>query len=124
MDISELETVDAHEAGAEVRIKDIDGLDTDFYITVMGVDSREYQKQLIQIRNKVYRAVAAGEEPDEDDDGSEGLAAITLDWKGLTREGEDVPFSREEAQALYAKAPRVRQQLENFIGNARNFTSG
>ena len=44
MDINQLFTAEAHEEGAEIRIKSpLDGAETDFYITLQGIDSKTYR---------------------------------------------------------------------------------
>lgn len=127
MDIGLLETASIHEEGAEVCILDASGKKTDFFITVMGVDSPEYQRRLIKSKNDFYRLIASGKELKPDDEITETvatLAAVTLGWRGLTSNGEEVVFSVKECKKLYSNAPRVRQQVENFVINAKNFTKG
>jgi hypothetical protein len=49
------------------------------------------------------------------------LAALTLDWKGLTDKDEEVKFSTAAAIDLYTKSPNVRRQVRNFKANPTNY---
>lgn len=125
MDICELSTADKHEKGAEVQIKAPDGKETDFYITVMGVDSKEYQRQLKRLRNSYLLMKPDDYSEDEEIKADiERLVSITLGWRGLTNKGKEVEFTKQACTDLYEKAPRVRQQVENFIGDSANFIRG
>jgi hypothetical protein len=129
MDINELQTSDSHEKGAELRVKNpVTGKDTDFYIKLMGVDSPAYQKALVRVKHDAIRKYAAKDETvneqDEIDGEIESLVAVTLGWRGLSDNGKEVKFSESQCRKFYLKAPKIRQQVLMFIGNAENFTKG
>ncbi|BAQ84219.1 hypothetical protein [uncultured Mediterranean phage uvMED] len=114
MDINQLCTADAHEEGAEIRIvSPLDGKETDFYITLKGIDSKAYRKAV----RKYHRALLNEEEGGEID----LLVAITKDWRGLKDGDKDIIFSAEKAKELYANAPSVTQQIDQFIADRKNF---
>lgn len=117
MELHKLYTLDAHNTGAEIRVKDQFGNDTDFYITVLGVDSSTWRNTLVQAQRG---AVETGEmmEPNE------VLARCTVGWRGLTLKGKPVPFTKEAAKALYINAPYIADQVDQFMGKRKNFTTG
>lgn len=117
MDINQLFTAEAHEEGAEIRIKSpLDGAETDFYITLQGIDSKTYRKAV----RKYHRALLNEEEGGEID----LLVSITKDWRGLSDGKNDVPFSAEKAKELYTNAPSVTAQMDSFVADRKNFIKG
>jgi len=61
MDIENLYTLDLHEAGAEMQVKDESGKPLEMYITIAGADSKAWKKATSEIK----RAVLAGGDPEE-----------------------------------------------------------
>lgn len=121
MEIKDIYTLEDHEAGSDIVITDPrTGKDTDFVITVMGVDSKAFRKA----NGAAMRKVLMQKDIDTDSETAEVLASITLGWKGLTDNGEEVEFSKDKAIALYTNAPYIADQVNVFIGNRKNFTKG
>ena len=117
MDINTLYTVDAHEEGAEIRIvSPLDGKETDFYITLQGIDSKTYRTAV----RAYHRKLIAEEEGGEVD----LLVAITKGWRGLKNNGKDVVFASEAAHDLYVNAPSVTSQIDQFVADRTNFIKG
>ena len=54
----------------------------------------------------------------------DALVSVTLDWRGIAKDGEDYEFSKENARELYQDAPGVVTQLLEFLGTGENFISG
>lgn len=127
MEIGQLETRASHEAGAEVQIKDpVTGKETDFYITIIGPDSKEWRRS-----NKAdLRMILARKkgEPLTDDELVERdidkATAITTGWRGLTSGGKEVKFTKEACRKLYEDSPQVMDQVDSFASNSVNFTKG
>ena len=117
MELNSLYTLEEHESGAEVQIRDpaTDEL-TDFFITVQGVDSRAYRTALRAFHRSILDNKDGGE--------IELLAAVTIGWRGLEKNGKEVKFSQKAAKDLYQNAPAVAQQLDQFIANRKNFIKG
>lgn len=125
MDIEQLYTVDAHEAGADVVIRNpLTGEDTDIVITIKGIDSKAFRQARLNVRRKALEGMRDGSDADADAVASEILAKITIGWTGLTSKGEPVPFSEKTALELYKNAPPIREQIDEFISNRINFIKG
>lgn len=128
MDFDSLLTTDAHDEGAEVNILNpITGEETDVFIKVLGIDSIEFQRASRRQRNKMYSRLSSKKALDEADDIAEEieqLAAITVGWRGITKAGKPVKFSAGKCVELYTKSPGLRQQVDRFVGDRRNFTKG
>jgi len=117
MDINKLSTAEAHEKAAEMCVRDrIANTPTDFFITIRGVDSPTYRKALTVF----HRAILKG-----DDDANFALmAAVTVSWRGLTNKGKKVECNEAAAVKFYKSAPYIARQIEIFINQYANFTTG
>ena len=117
MDINTLYTAEAHEEGADIRIvSPLDGKETDFYITLQGIDSKAYRAAV----RTYHRTLIAKEEGGEID----LLVAITKGWSGLKNNGKDVVFDAKAAHDLYVNAPNVTSQIDQFVADRTNFIKG
>ena len=117
MDINTLYTVDAHEEGAEIRIvSPLDGKETNFYISVQGIDSRAYRTAVKAYHRKLLNEEEGGE--------IDLLIAITKGWRGLSDGKKDVEFSALRAKAVYENAPDVATQVDRFVAKRTNFIKG
>lgn len=76
-------------------------------ITVCSTESQQYKDALSNAR----------ENPDTD----QFLADLTVNWKGIVFNGADVEFSTDNAKMIYKSVPAVKQQINLFIGEVRNF---
>ncbi len=128
MDIKELMTAESHDVGAECNIKHpTTGKPTDIFITVMGPDSKEFRKQKSRL-NRLYIEASIKKETVDTDAvlvmSRSMLANVTTGWRGVTDGGEDVPFSVEKCEELYAGSPFVYDQIDSFIGTYANFIKG
>ena len=127
MDFNELATAQAHALGAECNIRSpINGEPTDVFITVMGSDSREWRAAKKAQTSQIIKAKSEDNEASLDFDKMDvdALVSVTLDWRGIVKDGEEFKFTKANARELYADAPSVVAQLLKFLGNGENFTSG
>mgnify|MGYP006886203665 FL=1 len=117
MDINQIYTVDAHEEGAEIRIvSPLDGKETNFYISVQGIDSRAYRTAVKAYHRKLLNEEEGGE--------IDLLIAITKGWRGLSDNKKEVKFSASVARAVYENAPDVAVQVDRFVAKRTNFIKG
>lgn len=123
MDVADLYTADAHNDGAEMMVKDMHGKDTEIYIRVAGVDSEAWRGGLRKAQRRVLESTVNGD-GEEKIDAALLLANATLGWRGITANGEELPFSRDEALKLYRNAPYIADQVDRFLSSRANFTKG
>jgi len=117
MEISSLYTADAHESGSEVQvISPTDGELTDFYITVVGPDSKQYREAVRKFQMALLENTEGAD--------IEMLVAITKGWRGLMDGKKEVKYSDKVASKLYIDAPFVAGQIDRFIADRKNFTPG
>ena len=117
MKLKDIYTVDDHELGAEVRIRDGAGKLTPLYIKCKGVDSASYRKQLKIQKRKYQEALMANQELDEDVFVIEALVESIIGWRGTDEE-----YDKKLCQELLENAPFVKDQLDAFMSDRANFT--
>ncbi|MCD8212674.1 MAG: hypothetical protein LUC34_01225 [Campylobacter sp.] len=110
MDLKEFD-ISQGETGVELTILDLENNPTDIKIKVLSFHSKRGREVFIN-------AVKAG---DKAQNPSHILAGLTLDWSGLSENGKEVKFSRDEAIRVYDKYPIIANQVERFVEDARNF---
>jgi len=127
MELSNLLTVDDHEAGAECNIlSPVDGKPTDVYILIAGADSAAWRKQKRKQTAEIMDAVRSKKPVDTDYDAMdvEALTEATLGWRGIVSDGKEYKFNKKNAKSLYQKSPSIVNQLLDFIAVKRNFIKG
>jgi len=123
MDISKLNTIAPCDKGAEMEVLDPKtGLGTGAFITLAGVDSHVFQKATDDMEDRMARKGHLKTSPEDRRMMSvEILASCTLAWRGLEKDGEEWPCTRENAIALYSSSPPLRQQVDIFLSDRRNY---
>ena len=81
MELSSLLTAEAHSEGAEMRVVDQDGNETDFYITLIGMDSALWRDVLRERQRQMLKSLA--DDAVIVDSTAESLAKATIGWRGL-----------------------------------------
>jgi hypothetical protein len=129
VDLGSIDTVKGANEGFDVSIYH-PGTNEDLgiLITVLGKDSDEFQKisraqskkRMAKITKGGFRSQAVPLEEIEQD-GLELLAAVTKKWVNVVVDGNDLPFTKENAVALYERFPWIREQLDVAIGDRANF---
>jgi len=117
MEIGHAKTVtDKEEEGTEVVVKDVTGeVEEGVTITVVGTHSATYRKAADRASKKNFRHGF-------DIDSARGqlletTARCIKSWKGFTSNGQDYPYTTENAIALLTAAPWVREQVEAAMNN-------
>lgn len=121
MDFDQLLTQDAHQEGAEVQIVNPNtGEKTDVYIKVLGPDSKEFRASV----KAALRKMIENDPSDDFETDIEQIAAVTVGWRGLMKDGKEMDFTKKACKELYRKSPRIFDQVNRFIGDYKNFTKG
>lgn len=132
VDLSSIDTVKGANEGFDVQIYH-PGTNEDLgiSITVLGKDSDEFQKISRQHSKKRMAKITKGgfrgatiplEEIEQD--ALELLAAVTKAWKNVVVDGNDLPFTKENAVAIYERFPWIKEQVDVAIGDRSNFIKG
>lgn len=113
---------------ATLNLKGPQGGKTDIEITVAGEDSDKYQDAFRRMRSETVKKVAAkeGEElslQQQRELVGDFLAEITVEWKGLGYEGEELKCTTENAKMIYSdpELSWIRKQVDEFSRNRENY---
>lgn len=94
-------------------------------IQVMSPDCNEYRKIALQQQNenikfiRKNRGKTTAERMNEE---AINLAvAITVGWNGLEENGQPIPFTSENVHRVYTQFPFIREQVDEFVADRRNF---
>lgn len=125
MEVGSLYTVEASEQGAEVQIRDPrTRKPLDVFIRVKGIDSKDFRECKRRRQKVELEAMAENRDFDAEDLNLQMLVDLTIDWRGLMDEGKEYTYSPERCRKLYEQSPAIREQVDVFIANRRNFTNG
>lgn len=137
MDLKRFDSVTLANKGVDMELKDLrTGQPSGAFITLLGMDSDEFKRiRSERARAAIDRASANGSRQPTDEEmdamAVDGLAALTIGWwfKGddgmrvdwLMEGKEQVLFSHSEAARIYRAYPAIREQVNVFIAERRNF---
>lgn len=122
-EINSLYTMAAHDAGAEMQLKDVSGKPLDVFITFVGSDSEKWDEIEAQFRTQQIEAIREGGIKQRRCK-SEMLGAAALSWRGVESDGKPLEFKNESVVELFYHAPYIREQADLFIADRANFTKG
>lgn len=117
-DLKDLYTVDAHEEGAELEIKDPrTGEPHGLVLTLVGSDSDTYrQAQADLVKRRMDNKKEELSALELRDEAVEMLVSCTKGWAGV-----DDDFNKAAVRELYRKSPPVYDQADAFIHKRDNF---
>ena len=135
MDISKLRVTEGSNAGAVYHVNDpfneepafftdiVDSVEVEKPVTVtlLGPDSDVYRKASLNSSRKVLKKRGKVDPQDLDDSAIFSLAECILGWEGLEDEGQPIQFTRQNAIALLRSEKWLRDQLNEFHQDRRNF---
>ena len=142
IDIGDIDTVKGSNEGFDVELYHPGtNADIGIIITVLGKDSDEFQKitrqqnkkRMDRMSKNGFRSgkVAPPSQDEIDSDNLDMLAGCTTGWKvidddgvelgTMLLDGDEVPFSTENAKKVYKRFPWIKEQIDTAIGDRSNF---
>lgn len=101
------------------------GEDTDIRIRVNSPDSKAYQQAMHKLSNQrlqqMSRKGSAVTSERVQREAIEMLAANIVGWEGVEENGEPLPFSHDAAIDLLTRFKWLREQIDSFLGDRKNF---
>lgn len=97
-------------------------------ITLAGTDSERWTKAEDIIYNRRQKSsnprnmFAAKTAEEQRQDAAFLLASVTLAWDGVVLDGKPLECTQANAKMLYLKVKMVREQVDAFLADRRNFT--
>jgi hypothetical protein len=129
LDIGVLKSADLNHASCISPVRDAKGDPyPDVSITVVSIDSdryRDFKRKTGQAQlDKVVTFGRLRPQVDEvNEEIIDTLVACTVEWTGFEKDGEPLPPTPENVRAVYKAAPWIRDQVNLFMGDRRNFFS-
>jgi len=140
-DLSSLDTVKGSNEGFDVNLYNPStNEDIGIIVTVLGKDSdvfnkiskQQNKKRMDRLSKNGFRAgkVASPSQDEVEADNIELLASCSTGWKtvdgkdskdSIPIDKKDLPFSIENAKAVYARFPWIKEQIDVAIGDRANF---
>ena len=122
----EFKGVENAENGADVHIiNPATGLPSGLVISVVGAESGTYKTaQHTEYSKRLKRKGMTASPEEMENSGNKILAACTTGWSGteiITQDGESIPFSTTNAEAVYKISPDISHQVAAFIEDKSNF---
>ena len=122
-DLSSLDTSAAAEAGAELELlHPATGEGLNMFVTLLGTDSASWRQAISRNLNRRGSGKRTPEKAMEEN--IETYAACTVGFRGVILDGQEIPFSHDNARMLYRRFPWMREQVDAFIGDRANFLPG
>lgn len=121
MDLSQIDLSLADE-GTKLELKDLNGksFKDKAFITLKGLDSAEGRASSLKLRQKIMEAMKDNSKVDEDS-GVELLVDLTIAWEGIKSNGVDLEFSKDNCFQIYKNYVVVREQVDKFVSDRKNF---
>jgi hypothetical protein len=123
----------AAEEGAVMEVKDPAGepmVQTNgkpVWIKFAGTESERWRKARNSVGNRYLKTAEPRRQPGPRT-AEEGIADLafqyasaTLAWEGIVDEGQEIEFNIANAKRIYSKYEFLRQQIDEFLGEKRNF---
>jgi hypothetical protein len=136
-DLSTLDLGPAMEQGREMKVRHpVSGAPlvsgegekaVPFVIVLAGRDSRRYRQAVAEGAKREADAAPPGAERTIEQaraGGIEILAAMTLSWSGFILDGKVIDCTPPNARLVYGRFDWLREQVDSFIHNRANFTTG
>ena len=136
LDLFDFSTRERASVGVDFAIPDPrTGIPSATVFTLLGLDSDEYlafkeaeDKEAAELAFNAAATVQRGEKfvmpantKSDTDKIIERLVALTKGWKNVRWNGEDLPFTRENARKVYSENAIVRSAVRRFIEDRTHF---
>lgn len=128
-----MNTVEMSEKGITVPILRIDGDgrgeplingETPVTVKICGPDSKRYRDARKAINDRRIKALAAGQDFDEERAELDLMAAIVMSWTGFHDGKAEAPCTAENVALVYERFPVVLDQIAIKFSARRNFIKG
>lgn len=123
MDLSEIQKQAQDEAWVTI-LHPVSGEETSMRIRLLSPDSERYRQIDNRIRNAATKSMTkrgglSAEELSES--GLQLLIQATVGWENVIFDGQPIQFSPENVRTVYTDFPFIREQVDRFLGDRRNF---
>jgi len=130
MDLTNIKLASADSEGVKMELYhpvEETSFDPPVFLIVVGMDSDVYQKAQRDLRNKQFKKMQKRNRirldmtvEETEQNAIELLAKCILGWENVEWEGSPLPYNQDNAKKLLS-INWVREQVDEFIGDRRNF---
>ena len=131
-DLSTLDTTSACDKGAEIELHHpVSNVPLGMFITLIGKDSKEFRDFTRDKTNTRLRKDAMAQKRGKDPEirtveaieaeNIELLVLCTKGWRGIKLDGEELPFTVQNAIKVYKTYPFIYEAVNSAIGDLDNF---
>lgn len=131
MDFGKLKVTEGANKGAEYHVLDPFTEEPAFYeqadsqypvtVTILGMDSDTYRKAQLDSQRRFLKGRGKPEPSDIDDAAIRITARCIVSWQGFFMDGEEIACNAENAYKLLKENQWLRDQLQQFQQDRRNF---
>ena len=130
--LSKHDTISACDTPAEIEIVDPKTrVPTGEFISIIGKDSKEFREYTREKTNARLRRDAMAQKRGKDPEirtveaieaeNIELLVLCTKGWRGIVLDGEELPFTVQNAIKVYKTYPFIYESVNSAIGDLDNF---
>lgn len=131
MNLNKLDTIAAANKGMSFFVKDLDGVETDIEISIVGVGGKVH-KEAINICNYEIAQLEKGKAPTTPtaiaalEEAKEAchivcIAKCMTGWKNLQENDKDIPFSFDKAVEVLTAYPIIKHSVWEARGDVQGF---
>lgn len=123
LDLATLDTRKASNQGVEFELDHPStGEPLGIVLTVVGTDSDDYKRAEHAATNKRLNKRNAKMTAEGLEATTRGLLVECIKgWTGMVVDGEEMEFTKENARAVLKRFPWIQEQVDQFVGDRRNF---
>jgi len=123
MELEQFYTLDRHNDGAEIQLKDESGNLTECFLKVVGPDSDIWREALSEMqRDALMASFAESKDVSKGERRAKYLSRAVLDWKGFTdKDDKPAEFDQKRVNTMFIMAPYIADQVDKFVGKRENF---
>lgn len=131
MNLNKLDTIAAANKGMSFFVKDLDGVETDIEISIVGMGGLVH-KEASNVRNYELAQLEKAKAPTTPagilalEEAKEALyikclAKCITGWKNLQENDKDIPFSTEKAVEILTAYPIIKHSVAEATGDVQGF---
>jgi hypothetical protein len=127
LDLGQLTPSRSDEGAWLEAVDPVSGRPNGVRLKLAGMDSRSYRQAQREASNRRLSLMArrgAKYRPRAEELEAEALSllvAVTLDWEGISENGQPLACTPENVREVYAKVPWLSEQADDFVGDRANF---
>ena len=123
IDLASLDLGSFAEQGSALELEHpLEGTPIGVKIYLIGAESKKFKEAMNEGLRRARKSKAEMTVDQADLETSKTLAAVTTGWENVIWEGQPLEFSKENAIMLYRERSWIREQVDSYVSNVKNFS--